>query len=93
MSAEESLKQVIFLVICMFVLGLLVWLGAYMSYYYTQMAAMMAIKHVKKAFFEAVLVQESAWFDSVNFTQLSPRIKDDCSKMEDGIGKKYGQLL
>ena len=74
-------------------LASIVWIGAYLSYYLTQKGALMVVRGTKKAFFDAILVQESAWFDSVNYSELAARISNDSKAMEVGIGQKYGMML
>ena len=74
----------------MLCLALIVWFSAYLSYSMTQRGAMACVRPIKKAFFEAVLVQESAWFDQVNYSQLATRMNADCTSIENGIGQKYG---
>jgi len=62
-SAEDSLNQVGLLVGIMGILGFIVWVSSYLSFYFQQKGSMSAVRHIKKAFFNAVLLQESAWFD------------------------------
>ena len=54
---------------------------------------MTVVRRIKSAYFKAVLEQESAWFDQVNYTELASRISAECNHIEVGIGQKYGQLL
>jgi|Transcript_24402 ABC-type multidrug transport system fused ATPase/permease subunit len=92
-SKEESLKQVGMLVALMGGLALFVWIAAYMSYYLQQKGATRAVRHIKRAYFESVLRQESAWFDQISYSQLATNIAADCSQIEQGIGQKFGALV
>ena len=85
-SKEDSLKAVLFLVSVMGILALCVWICAYLSYYFTQVGALNTVRYIKKAYFEAILLQESAWFDKNNYTKFATEISADCSAMETGIG-------
>lgn len=42
---------------------------------------------------DAILRQDSTWFDTVNYTELSSRVVQECKTIEAGIGQKYGQML
>ena len=85
-SKEDSLYGVLLIDAIMGGLALIVWIGSWLSYYLTQKGALMIVRGIKKACFEAVLVQESAWFDSVNYSELSSRISSDSKALETGIG-------
>lgn len=54
---------------------------------------MLISRRVKTAYLEAIVKQESAWYDMTNFTELASRINNECDTIERGIGQKYGQIM
>ena len=41
----------------------------------------------------AILSQDIGWFDVTGAGELSTRVADNCGKVQDGIGRKAGDLI
>lgn len=52
------------------------------------MAATMKTNYLKN-----ILDQDSAWFDQVNYTELSSRLTKDVDTIQRGVGTKFGQIV
>ena len=48
---------------------------------------------IKTKYLEAILKQESAWFDMINYTELSSRIEKECQSIQKAMGEKFGQII
>jgi len=48
---------------------------------------------IKTRYLEAILRQESAWFDLINYTELSSRLARESQSMQRAIGEKFGQII
>ena len=59
-------------------------------YYLLSGASHMITTRIKILYLEAVLRQESAWFDMTNYTELPSRISKECQSIQRGIGEKLG---
>jgi hypothetical protein len=89
-TKEESLDSVGKLVSIMGGLAITLWVTAYLSHSQLTKGSLLVVRRIKKAYLDAVLRQESAWFDMSNYTELSTRMAAECKTIEVGIGQKYG---
>ena len=80
------------IVIIMGCLGILVWITGWLMHSFLTKGSLNVVRHIKKAYLESVLKQESAWFDQMNYTELASRISSETSTIETGIGHKLGLL-
>ena len=48
---------------------------------------------IKKQYLAAILRQESAWFDIINYTALSSRLVKETATIQRAIGDKFGQII
>ena len=71
-------------------LALMLWLTAYLSHSFLTKGSLLVVRRIRKAYLDAVLNQESAWFDMTNYTELATRMSAECKTIEVGIGQKYG---
>ena len=77
------------------ILGLcvLICITATIYYYLLVAASHMITTRIKKLYLEAILRQESAWFDTQNYTELPSRVIKECQSIQRGIGEKFGQII
>ena len=48
---------------------------------------------IKTRYLKAILNQESAWYDQTNYMELSSRISKEVDAIQNGIGRKYGNII
>lgn len=90
---DEKLDSVVFLVIVMGCLGCIVLISGSCMHSQLTKGSMLITRRTKTAYMNAIIAQESAWYDMSNYTELSSRITAECGTIEKGIGQKYGQIL
>ena len=73
-DAEETRDEIRKVFYKMLVLAACICITATFYYYMLVGASHMITLRIKKLYLEAVLRQESAWFDTINFTELPARI-------------------
>lgn len=56
-------------------------------------AAHRQVGRVRRLFFQAVLRQEMAWFDTRDTAAFASRLTENLDKMQDGIGEKLGMFM
>lgn len=49
--------------------------------------------NMKNEYLRNILNQDSAWFDQVNYTELSSRLSKDVDSIQRGVGTKFGQII
>jgi ATP-binding cassette, subfamily B (MDR/TAP), member 1 len=50
-------------------------------------------QRLRERYVKAILAQEIGWFDLTGAGELSTRVADNCGKVQDGIGRKVGDLI
>lgn len=50
-------------------------------------------KRVRETYLMAILRQESAWFDQVNYTELSSRLDKETLAIKQAVGEKMGNII
>ncbi|KAM6088819.1 ATP-dependent translocase ABCB1 isoform 1-T3 [Chlamydotis macqueenii] len=68
-------------------------LAAYIQTSFWTLAAGRQIKKIREKFFHAIMRQEIGWFDVNDAGELTTRLLDDVSKINEGIGDKIGLLV
>lgn len=68
------------------------WVAGYIYWVMLAQFAARVANRIKQKYLEAILEQECAWFDQVNYTELSSRIARETSAIQKGLGEKAGQL-
>ena len=89
-TKDQTLEKVGTLVAVMGGLAIMLWITAYLMHSNLTKGSLLVVRRIKKAYLDAVLKQESAWFDMSNYTELSTRMAAECKSIEVGIGQKYG---
>jgi ATP-binding cassette subfamily B (MDR/TAP) protein 1 len=51
------------------------------------------VKTTRVKYLEAILRQESAWFDTINPSELSARLAKESSAMQRALGEKMGTIV
>ena len=74
-------------------LATFVFFGSFAQHYFLTKGGLLCTRRIKTAYMSAILKQDSAWYDTVNYTELASRVQEETKKIEAGIGQKFGQLL
>ena len=78
-------KQLIF--------GSLEFVGNILGYGFFGLLSKRCIYNFKKKFFQTILSQEQAWFDSANIYEFATKIQAQIEYIEVGIGNRFGNIL
>lgn len=81
--------------ICWVLLGLAVgvfFFSFFQNWLLMKVSSNIAAK-IKTKYLQAILNQESAWYDQNNYLEMSSRIAKETDAIADGIGRKYGNVL
>ena len=89
-TRDEKLEKVLRLVGIMGILGVFVFIGSFCQHYFLTKGGVLCARRIKTAYMNSILRQDSTWFDTVNYTELSSRVVQECKTIEAGIGQKYG---
>ena len=63
------------------------------SYFYWSLLVIFSLRvsrRIKERYIEAILKQDCAWFDMINYTELSARISRETQAMQRALGEKAG---
>lgn len=91
-SPEELRSEIRELCLIMGCIAILIFFASFMQNFLLMTTAESVAATIKMRYLEAVLNQESAWFDQSTFFSAS-RIDKDVDLIKQGIGNKYGQIL
>lgn len=73
--------------------GLGIWFTSYMYYAMLLQFGERAGLRFKKTYLEAILRQESSWFDMNNYLEMSAKLSKEGSAFQRGIGMKLGGII
>ena len=68
------------------------WVVSYMYWAFLLNFSLRLSRRIKERYLEAILQQECAWFDQVNYTELSARISRETQLIERSLGEKAGSI-
>ena len=74
-TEEEKLYKVLRLVLIMFGLAMFVFIGSFFQHYFLTKGGLLCTRRIKTAYMAAILKQDSAWYDTVNYTELASRVQ------------------
>ncbi|XP_076019746.1 ATP-dependent translocase ABCB1-like [Genypterus blacodes] len=75
------------------ILGIVVFVAAYMQVACLSLAASRQAMRIRKLFFHSILKQNMGWFHVNEKKELGTRLTDDVYKLQEGIGEKFGMLI
>jgi ABC-type multidrug transport system fused ATPase/permease subunit len=73
--------------------GVGIYFFSFIYYSFLLIASEKIVRRTKTAYLEAILRQESAWFDVNNPSELSSRIGKEVLTIQKAIGEKMGQIF
>jgi ATP-binding cassette subfamily B (MDR/TAP) protein 1 len=92
-TPESMLDKIKILAIAFSCVGLFIYIVSYIYFALLLMSSERIIKKTRTAYVEAILKQESAWFDVNNPSELNARIGKECITMQKALGEKMGTIL
>jgi ATP-binding cassette subfamily B (MDR/TAP) protein 1 len=72
--------------------GLSFFIGATQIYCWT-VAGEQQAQRFREDYVDSILRQEIGWFDINGAVDLAPRVADLCGKLQDGMGRKFGEVF
>ena len=73
--------------------GVGIWITSYISYASLLMFSERVIKKTRVKYLEAILRQESAWFDTTNPSELSARLGKETLAIQKALGEKISTII
>lgn len=92
-TPEEMRDDIRDICLIMMYLAIGILVTSFFQNYMLMSASASICAKLKTLYLEKVLNQESAWYDQVNYLELSSRIGKEVDQIQQGIGNKYGQIL
>lgn len=74
-------------------IGAFVWLGSYLFYACLVIASERIALKTRVKYLESILIQDIAWFDMTNTSELSQRLGNECQSIQRAIGEKIGIIV
>ena len=74
MTKEEQMEKVEFTVMIISIMAGGMWILGYIYWTLLSTVSLRVSRRIKESYLTAILNQECAWFDQVNYTELSARI-------------------
>ena len=90
LETRDRIRQIFYIMIGLSVFGVIT---STLQYATLAAASSQIAARFKQKYLEAILRQESAWFDMINYTELSARLTKECQAIQRAIGEKYGQII
>lgn len=81
--------------ICLIIAGIavVIFISGFFQNWLLMRASTSIASKIKTKYLRAVLNQESAWYDQTNYMELSSRIAKETDAIQNGIGRKYGNIV
>lgn len=89
---DEQMKEIKKITIIISCLGAFTWVMGYFYWVMLSQFSMRVTARIKQQYLEAILRQECAWFDQINYTELSTKLAKECSMIQIGLSEKGGAL-
>ena len=90
---DEMLKQVQNMFIIMVVVGLAIGVCGTVYWLILLRFSNIIARRTKESYLEAILKQETGWFESFNYSELSSRITKETVNINKAIGEKVGLVI
>jgi ATP-binding cassette, subfamily B (MDR/TAP), member 1 len=92
-TREETLHRVSIVFYIMLGTGLAVGLFGYMNNFFGTRFGALLTRRTKEQYFAAILKQDTAWFDSFNYNELSARINRETTQINKAVGEKVNRVV
>lgn len=92
-SFDEVLESIRRISLILALIGVVIWIFSYIYYAFLLMFSELVGFKLKVAYFEAILKQDIAWFDSINPSELSAKVPKEVMAMQRALGEKMGTII
>ena len=89
-SKEAQYDRIRVKVIIFVVIASITWIISYLYWSLLVIFSLRVSRRIKERYIEAILKQDCAWFDMINYTELSARISRETLAMQRALGEKAG---
>ena len=88
MLSTISLMSLIFLCV-----GIAIWIFSYINFSFLLMSSERTATKIRVAYLESLLKQNSAWYDTINPSELSARLGKETNAIQRAIGEKMSTII
>jgi len=92
-NVDDTVKTVSQMALIFTLVGLAVLFFSYIMYSFLLLFSERVIKRTRTKYLEAILKQDSSWFDTINPSELSARLSKECASMQKALGEKMGTII
>ena len=93
MNPAKMLKDIKRFSIIFTCVGVAIWVLAYLYFSCLLRSSSRIVKRIRVAYLQAILIQDSAWYDTTNPQELASRVSSECLAIEKALGEKFGTIL
>jgi ATP-binding cassette, subfamily B (MDR/TAP), member 1 len=92
-SVEDTIDTISQMSLIFTLVGIAVWIFSLVMYSFLLLFSERVVKKTRVKYLEAILRQESAWFDTINPSELSARLSKESAAMQRALGEKMGTII
>jgi ATP-binding cassette, subfamily B (MDR/TAP), member 1 len=92
-NVEDTIKTVSKMSLIFTLVGIAVWFFSYVMYSSLLLFSDRVTKKIRTKYLESILRQESAWFDTINPSELSARLSKESAAIQKALGEKMGTIV
>jgi ATP-binding cassette subfamily B (MDR/TAP) protein 1 len=90
---EDTVETINRMSLIFTLVGVAVWLFSYFLYSLLLLFSERVVKKIRVKYLESILRQESAWFDTINPSELSARLTKESAAIQKALGEKMGTII
>lgn len=92
-SVDETIKTINTISLIFTLVGIAIWCFSFVMYSFLLLFSERVAKKTRTKYLESILSQESAWFDTINPSELSARLSKEVAAMQKALGEKMGTII
>lgn len=92
-SVDDTIKTINTISLIFTCVGIAIWITSFVMYSFLLLFSERVIKRTRTKYLESILRQESAWFDTINPSELSARLSKETNAMQKALGEKMGTII
>lgn len=92
-DVNETLKTISTIALIFTCVGIAVWFFSFIMYAFLLMFSERVAKKIRTQYLKSILSQESAWFDTINPSELSAKLSKESSAITKALGEKMGSII
>jgi ATP-binding cassette, subfamily B (MDR/TAP), member 1 len=90
MEVRSEIRIIFFFILA---IGVIVWIFSFLYWMCVLTFANSVAMRTKQAYLKAILRQEAAWFDLVNYMELGARMEKETLAINKALGEKFGEYI